>query len=218
MKKSISAFAKYILAVILVPFSATLLSAYTDTTFDPRSGIDGKLQSLSLRIRNPDPFVRADAAQDLGDIPHRKAVTLLIRVMGDESLYVRAYAAEALGKQIDARTFAPLLSAIADQEAYVRAFALEALGETGDSRAVEPLIAFLLSGRENSRVHAAWALGALGDERAVEPLIDFLKSPGTADVATEALQRITGCDLEPDYRAWRNWYEALPRVGNLKNR
>ena len=119
------------------------------------------LEALLPKLNDPDPFVRVEAVQALGEIQKEKSLYSLCDCLSDENLYVRAYAAEALGKvgQVDiAQTLSRLLPALDDPSPYVRAMMLIALGELQDERAVDSIRKLLHDEDESVREMASWAL------------------------------------------------------------
>jgi len=119
------------------------------------------LEILLQKLNDPDPFVRVEVVQALGEIQKEKSLTTLCDCLADENLYVRAYAAEALGKIGDvdiALTLSRLLPALDDPSPYVRAMMVVALGELQDKRAVDSIRELLHDEDESVREMAAWAL------------------------------------------------------------
>ena len=120
------------------------------------------LEALLLKIEDPDPFVRVEAVQALGEIQKEQSLVAVCDCLNDENIYVRAYAAEALGKigQVDiSLTLSKLLPALDDPSPYVRAMMAAALGELQDARAIAPLREMLQDKDETVRGMVVWALG-----------------------------------------------------------
>ncbi len=63
-------------------------------------------------LESKEYYIRRNAAQDLGDIKEKTAVSKLIELLKDDSEEVRSYAAEALGKIKDKRSILPLIEAL----------------------------------------------------------------------------------------------------------
>jgi len=119
------------------------------------------LEALLLKIEDPDPFVRVEAVQALGEIQKEQSLVAVCDCLNDENIYVRAYAAEALGKigQVDiSLTLSKLLPALDDPSPYVRAMIVAVLGELQDKRALDPIRKLLHDEDESVRGMAAWAL------------------------------------------------------------
>ena len=122
------------------------------------------LEMLLLKLNDPDPFVRVEAVQGLGEIQRETSLVSLCDCLTDENLYVRAYAAEALGKigRVDiSLTLSRLLPALDDPSAYVRATMVLALGELQDKRAADSIRELLHDEDESVRRMAAWALNKI---------------------------------------------------------
>jgi HEAT repeat protein len=120
------------------------------------------LETLLEYLNDPDPFVRVEAIQNLGEIKKEQSLVSLFDCLNDENIYVRAYAAEALGKigTIDVSlTLSKLVSALDDPSSYVRAMMAAALGELQDARAIAPLKEMLQDKDETVKRMAVWALG-----------------------------------------------------------
>jgi len=119
------------------------------------------IEIILQKLNDPDPFVRVEAVQALGEIQKEKSVATLCDCLADDNFYVRAYAAEALGKvgQVDIdRTLAQLLRALDDPSPYVRAMMVIALGELQDERALGSVRKLLHDEDGSVREMAAWAL------------------------------------------------------------
>ena len=119
------------------------------------------LEILLQKIEDPDPFIRVEAVQSLGEIKSEEALLPVCNCLDDENLYVRAYAAEAVGKIGHVNTALALLrliSSLDDPSPYVRAMILVALGELQDDRAADPVRKLLQDEDESVREMAAWAL------------------------------------------------------------
>ncbi|MFC1843956.1 HEAT repeat domain-containing protein [Thermodesulfobacteriota bacterium] len=119
------------------------------------------IEALLLKLDDPDPFVRVEAVQSLGEIQQEKALVLVCSCLNDENMYVRAYAAEALGKigKVDVSlTLLRLLTALDDPSPYARAMMVAALGELQEKSAVESIRNLLHDEDESVRGMAEWAL------------------------------------------------------------
>ena len=119
------------------------------------------LEELLLKLNNPDPFVRVEAVQSLGEIRIQQSLESLCGCLKDENIYVRAYAAEAIGKigRVDlSLALLSLLTSLDDPSPYVRAMKVSALGELQDERAVTLIRKLLDDEDESVRIMAAWAL------------------------------------------------------------
>jgi len=113
------------------------------------------------RLKNPNGYVRAGAAERLGKLGDARAVEPLIGALDDATWAVRRKAAEALGKLGDARAVEPLIRCVKEGDADTRDTAIEALVKLGKP-AVEPLIACLKDEDPFVRQRAAHTLAKLG--------------------------------------------------------
>ncbi len=137
-----------------------------------------------LEDKNNDAYVRASAAEALGNIKAQAAVDPLIKLLEDKNndayvTYLRASAAEALSNIKVQAAVDPLIKLLEDknEDGDVRASAAEALINIKMQAAVDPLIKLLEDKNDNYnvRVSAAEALGNIKAQAAVDPLIKLLK-------------------------------------------
>jgi HEAT repeat protein len=137
--------------------------APSEIIIDPSEFADKEnLEILLQSLNDPDPFVRVESIQALGEIRKKQSLVAVCGCLNDENIYVKAYAAEALGKisTVDVSfALSKLLPALDDPSPYVRAFMVAALGEFQDARAIVPLREMLQDEDETVRGMAAWALG-----------------------------------------------------------
>jgi vesicle coat complex subunit len=167
-----------------------------------------ELDRMKTMLRSSDPYVRAEAAQDLGEMGGPEVAIPLIKALEDDNIYVRAYAAEALGKIKQYEAVMPLIHALNDEEEFVQTHIVQSLGELKDPKAVLPLIALLTAEREVIRTHAARALGEIRDPKAIGALITALNDEVCCDHAAEALKKITDQDFGTDYDRWNSWWSS----------
>ena len=119
------------------------------------------IEILLQKLNDPDPFIRVEAVQELGEIHEVQSFVSVCNSINDENIYVRAYAAEALGKigRLDiSLALLKLLSALDDPSPYVRAMMVAALGELQDERALNSVRKCLNDEDESVRKMAVWAL------------------------------------------------------------
>jgi HEAT repeat protein len=134
---------------------STVLSEFSDIE---------NFENLLQKLNDPDPFVRVEAVQVLGEIQKKQSLVSVCNYLQDDNLYVRAYAAEALGKigRLDiALTLLRLLPALDDPSPYVRAMMVATLGELQDERAADSVRKLLTDEDETVRGMAAWALNKI---------------------------------------------------------
>jgi HEAT repeat protein len=144
--------------------------SYDTQSLEELSNVKGTEPLVEALEKSQDDFVRAHAAQLLGECGDPLAVDPLISALDDKSLYVRAYAACSLAEYSDPKIVGRLAETLKDAEPFVRANTAWALGRLKDPRAVEPLIGALSDETPEVRANAAWALGEIGERAAVERL------------------------------------------------
>lgn len=129
-------------------------------------------------LESPRERVRAQAAHALGDVvapeERARAVSALIRALGDARFEVRTEAALSLG-DLDSEEAVPALAArFADDAPAVRQAAVIALGRLGFPSAFEAVARALAEGPPDLRFQAATSLAEIDAERAREPLLAAL--------------------------------------------
>jgi HEAT repeat protein len=121
---------------------------------------DGRaVNPLCAALRDPDPNLRAAAAEALGHLGRREAVSHLQDAVEADDLLTRLAALEALnrlGASVPYRILTPSLA-----EPVLRRAALEALGFAGDAGALPDMIAALGDRARGAREAAVTALQAL---------------------------------------------------------
>ena len=154
------------------PFDYLTLNT-SDTTVDIKSKISA--------LKDSNPKIRRETADNLGDIGDKKATAYLIPLLKDKDEYVRQATARALGKLKDKEAVAPLIDSLKDPDINVKAFSIWALGEIRDSRAIEPLLFSLGDGEEKIRDRGFDALRKFEDPAAkngmVKALVNGAKNP-----------------------------------------
>ena len=99
MKKKII-LSKFLVVVMISTASlshATLQNGEINTASN--AGLElSEVETMTSMLKSIDPFVRANAAQELGELGGPDVTIPLIKALKDSNTYVRAYAAEALGK------------------------------------------------------------------------------------------------------------------------
>lgn len=133
-------------------------------------------------LSDEDGYVRAAAADALGEIRDERAVKALAAAMqyrdnriyeDDEDAEARNNAAEALGKIGDLRAFDDLIHAASGKDLLLASYAVDALGMLGDERAIPTLLAALKVADLDLPKAACSALKRIGTP-AVLPLIEAL--------------------------------------------
>jgi HEAT repeat protein/beta-lactamase regulating signal transducer with metallopeptidase domain len=150
----------------------------------------GVVDALVERLKDSDAGVRRAAAQSLGNLHSRRAVTALIAVLDDRDREVRSAAANALGNIEDSRAVGPLQLLIKDPSADVREQALGALSNLAhEDMPTGPIVNALRDSKAAVRERAAQLLGRIGDHSAVGPLTAALHDL-SADVRSQAIDAL----------------------------
>ncbi len=155
-------------------------------------------------------LVRLEAAEAVGILKAKAAVSTLIEALADKESAVRGPAATALGLIGDKRAVPSLLLSLYDEE-YVRELAAAALGEIRDVKAIPELVKLLDDKSARVRCSVADALGNFGDaaRSAVPKLVQFLddfenvySDVRVCDSAAEALRKIRTIEGLEAVRQW----------------
>jgi HEAT repeat protein len=142
---------------------------------------------LTYSLEEPQPVVRANAAEALGRIGDRRAADALAAILNDPDETVWQQVAISLGRMRDARAVKPLILIMLDQESPLRTKAIKALGQIKDIRAIDSLIDVIYFEVDRwMRLFAIEALGRLDDIRAIEVLVDAVFDE-SRDVRTKAI-------------------------------
>jgi hypothetical protein len=197
-------------------------------TVDPEeSDIKGRVRLQLIRLKDADPKTRLRAANSLGRLKSRDAVSELIQAFGDEDSQVRSAAAFAVSKINDQKSVPVLIAILNGQNVMKKIAAAHALGGMEEKSAVDPLIKNLKD-RELA-YDTALALAWIGDPKAIEPLsrlfnnkemwaknaathalIEMLKEkPGNTvsrEASLKALTKLTGQKFT-DYTQWGQWWD-----------
>lgn len=143
-------------------------------------------------LKDVDKDIRKFAADILGEIGHREAISPLVDALRDNDDNVRSSAAEALGKIGGAEVVNALVYVLKNTEddIWLRYSALEALGKTGSKMPIEPVIKLL--DEKLLRKAAMDALAKSGDPRVLPYLVAGLrdKSRGFREAAVTGLNSI----------------------------
>lgn len=149
------------------------------------------VDALIAAMKDPDPDVRWNAANALGDIKDARAVEPLIAALQVKDL--QWHAAYSLGKIKDPRAVEPLIAALKNNDPEFREQAAHSLGQLKDQRAIAPLIAVLnapaltdpalIDADRKVRNAAANALGLIDSPEAVNFLLTALHQHNTAIIA-----------------------------------
>ncbi|MCD4786514.1 MAG: HEAT repeat domain-containing protein [Candidatus Eremiobacteraeota bacterium] len=156
------------------------------------------LSGLISSLKYGDPNTRRAAADALGKLGDKSAISPLLSSLRDEKLGVRESVVEAIEKigippdpvdrarylvakkdwqgavELGEPSIEPLILAMKDKNSNICILAFKSLICFGKT-AVEPLLHALGDNSSQVRNYAALALGGIGDVRAVEPLISSLE-------------------------------------------
>jgi len=138
------------------------------------------------------PFVRAQAADTLGDIGGKGVFEALVRNLNDPDDSVRGSCARALGYLGDRRAGDYLIPLVEDESEFVRRCAIGALVLLKDERAFDILLKEMekVKGEELKLRSVINCLGRLGDKRAIPYLIEFTDPKYPEFVRTSAMRSL----------------------------
>lgn len=198
----------------------------------PPVGTEARIRPLLPLLDDPDPAIRAAAAESLARAPTDKALPLLsahlnrkapspevLRAMGnlgetvchailplldDDSAPVRTAAAEALARCAAGDVVDELMAALdREEEPSVRSALLRAYGRAQRSGAVPRLSAALGDPDEGVRLAAIEGLGTTGDAAALPHLEERLQgSPAESLAALRAMGDVGHPDAVPILEPW----------------
>ena len=123
------------------------------------------LPHLRAVLKDPNPELRRTAAQSLGKIARKEAVSALVDALCDPDAGVRRHAAWALGmigEDSVGLDRSPLSSLLFDPDPGVREAAAMALGLTGDTQTGIELLLERVSKPDTPSDSKRWAVAALG--------------------------------------------------------
>ncbi len=172
----IKKFKKFVvLLLIILVYSAKIFLQEVEQ----QKPVDPFQQAIE-NISNPDPYVRRQAAEQLGTLRDLRAVPYLKKLLKDDNPFVRQTAVDSLGL-LRAEDALPELSYILlnDKEPQVRQSVAVAMGYIGSKQAVKPLIEVLSSTTTPPAVRyaACSTLGILRSTEAVTVMISLLSEP-----------------------------------------
>jgi hypothetical protein len=142
-----------------------------------------KIEELKGNLRSEDYGVRRFAAEELGRLQAKEAVSELAQALGDDKWDVRKAGATALGNIGEKEAVPALLPLLKDSDWFVREAAAVALGKLGDKSAAAALQECLQDGVYSVSKAADSALRKLGVE---------ISQPADAPAAQAAAEKQTG--------------------------
>jgi HEAT repeat protein len=153
------------------------------------------VEELIRDLKDEDPIVRWQAAEQVGRAQDVRAVEPLIEALRDRDEGVRREVTKALGELGSARAVEPLGRMLEDTDEFVRMNALWALESIGGDEAANLTIAALKNDNPLVRMNAAASLGRKGSPQALGPLEEVARSDAQSYVrfaAQQALVQIRG--------------------------
>jgi HEAT repeat protein len=142
-----------------------------------REEITTTIPALMPMLKDPNDWVRAQAAVILGDFQVITVVPILITMLADKNERVRNRSADALGKMGDRSVIPALVKLLLDPIDRVRRSAIEALMHLKATEAIPNLIMMLSDRHQNVRRNAAYALEKLAAKEAIPFLENMLGDP-----------------------------------------
>jgi HEAT repeat protein len=189
MRKGESTYRALIRGLILLVSFALLFP--TNALLQDEKGVEELIKNL----KNENPLVRWQAAEQLGRAKDVRAVEPLIEALRDRDEGVRREATKSLGEIGSSRAVEPLGRMLKDTDEFVRMNALWALENIGGDEAVKLIIAALKNDNSLVRMNAAASLGRRGGSQAIGPLEEVARTDAQSYVrfaAQQALVQIRG--------------------------
>jgi len=169
-------------------------------------------------LKNPNPRLRSQAAEDLGKLGAFEAVPELVeQLQTDVNTYVRSASAEALGRIGDSQAIFPLMDALRDPCSFVRRAAAIALGQMQAKEAQGALLRALEDPNFYVRRAAINAIGKLEIPDLAPRLSPFLETPDPRirRTAIIALSRLGSREAVPAMAALLETYLVSPNQRDL---
>lgn len=127
-------------------------------------------------LTDPDPLVRAQAAEWAGDDPNGREIPKLLEMLGDPLGVCRFTAQESLVR-IGNEAIDPLVEFFGSRGDVTPELALEVAAGIASPKLLDVTVPFASDERTEVRAMAARALGAIGGEAGLEPLVGLLHDP-----------------------------------------
>ena len=157
-----------------------------------------EIPSLIAQLKSPDATIRAEAADDLGDLDTKAAAATaeLRKLLDDPSVLVQMSAAAAMLNitPADAKPLEVLARGLASTDVSIRRHAAQAAGLAGHAAAplASKLASLLTDADELTRFAALQAIATLGPDAAVarDAVVKLLDDPAMVSDAADALGRM----------------------------
>jgi HEAT repeats len=131
---------------------------------------------MSRLLTDPDPLVRAQAAEWAGDDPSGREIPKLLEMLGEPLGVCRFTAQESL-LRIGNEAIDPLVEFFGSRPDMTPESALEVVAGIASARLLDVTVPFASDERTEVRAMAARALGAIGAEATLAPLMELLHDP-----------------------------------------
>ena len=154
------------------------------------------VQQFAKRLESDDPRERLEAVEDIGLSADTRAVTYLLKAVGDTDPRVQVRAVDFLGdrRAMDASPLLVQKLFLTGAPQPFRKHLLASLGKIGDPRASRPILDFISQERNaDTRGTAIYTLGEIGDTSVREELEQIRAGehdPRVRRVADEALAKL----------------------------
>jgi hypothetical protein len=186
--------------------------------------VDEALKQFKLKMRSTSTIERAEAALDLGKVPHARTLAALVPLLTADFGAVRAAAARALTNFVDQKkaAVAALERALApnEKEPQARSAILAALGKLGEPATLPSILRHLEDKDVSVAKASVHAATLIGGPHILQPLIDQLRKlekleksiSGGKVMAPNPNPNGATVMAGPDERAKQRVEELLPAV------
>ena len=131
---------------------------------------------LIHELKDTNPDVRMDAAEKLGELKSKRAVSPLSNLSKDPDALVRICVAESLGDIKSRKAIPVLLDMLKDKDELVRGYAAEGLGMIGDKSVIPVLEKMLREEKSNAtKLRLYTALYRMGQQAMLESILGCLE-------------------------------------------
>lgn len=156
-----------------------------------QKGDRGVVKDLLQALRDKSPSIRSVAAEFLGDLNEKTAITPLITTLSDRDSEVRSAATESLGTLLSGgKSPRQLIKMLEDPNVLVRVAAAESLGAIGDRKALPALWRAISDRSPLVRSYIAGAIGSFGRASDIPKLEQLLKKERSATVKVGVYQAL----------------------------